>query len=321
MKNFLIIFSEILSIFLFSPVNVNAQTILNGQDSIQLKPKMLVFTRVETEASFPGGRSAWEKYIWGEIKKSQLTENDRGTCTVKFVVDKDGNIIDAQAITMVELPLAKVIIEALENGPKWIPAQQNNRNVNAWHTQSVTFEPTQKKRSLSTGPQSNYVRIKDIKKNTAAKDFDKILILGIGSASVRLVVDNLYEKLAIDLKDRKIESAYFFLGNNGDDASRKLKQILQNDNYEALMFFTQADISQLSESYYLRELPRALIKLDQAVAIRLVDINDSKNSIWEAMMEMNFTLTGKKVYQKISDLIIKNMKDNLLCDLNSKTTF
>jgi protein TonB len=34
--------------------------------------------------------------------------------------------------------LAKVAVEAIENGPKWTPAQQNGRYVNAFRLQPVT---------------------------------------------------------------------------------------------------------------------------------------------------------------------------------------
>jgi protein TonB len=36
--------------------------------------------------------------------------------------------------------LAEVAVNAIRNGPKWIPAQQNGRQVNAYRLQPVTLQ-------------------------------------------------------------------------------------------------------------------------------------------------------------------------------------
>jgi periplasmic protein TonB len=65
-------------------------------------------------------------------------KKDFGTCIVKFIVDKNGHISEVEATTMKKTRLAKVAVEAIENGPKWTPAQQNGRYVNAYRLQPVT---------------------------------------------------------------------------------------------------------------------------------------------------------------------------------------
>ena len=35
--------------------------------------------------------------------------------------------------------LARIVVDAIVNGPKWIPAQQNGRLVKAYKEQPVTF--------------------------------------------------------------------------------------------------------------------------------------------------------------------------------------
>ena len=49
-----------------------------------------------------------------------------------------GRVSDVEATTMKKSRLAKIAIEAIENGPKWIPAQQNGKYVNAYRLQPVT---------------------------------------------------------------------------------------------------------------------------------------------------------------------------------------
>jgi periplasmic protein TonB len=100
-----------------------------------------IFTKVEIEASFPGGPGAWQKYVTRAIQAEQdeFTESDFGTCIVRFIVDKTGTVSDVQATTMKGTKLAEVAVNAIRKGPKWNPAQQNGRQVNAYRLQPVTL--------------------------------------------------------------------------------------------------------------------------------------------------------------------------------------
>lgn len=100
-----------------------------------------VFTKVEIEASFPGGASAWTKYVTRAIQANQdeFTESDFGTCVVKFIVDKTGKVSQVEATTMKGTKLAEIATNAIRKGPNWTPAQQNGRYVNAYRLQPVTL--------------------------------------------------------------------------------------------------------------------------------------------------------------------------------------
>ena len=98
------------------------------------------FIPVEIEATFKGD---WNAYIKKEIEKNieELTEaGESGTCIVKFIVSKDGAVSDVEAITMKGSKLAEVAVNAIRKGPKWIPARQNGREVNAYRQQPITFK-------------------------------------------------------------------------------------------------------------------------------------------------------------------------------------
>ncbi len=103
-------------------------------------PDML-FTKVENEAEFPGGQEAWVKYIVSQIQKNQaeFTKKDFGTCVVKFIVNKDGSVTNVEATTMKDSRLAKVSMDAIRNGPKWISATQNGQIVAAYRLQPITL--------------------------------------------------------------------------------------------------------------------------------------------------------------------------------------
>ena len=101
-----------------------------------------VFTKVEVEASFPGGESKWIQYVTREIERriDELTEDGQaGTCVVQFIVDKEGNVSNVEATTMKSSKLAEIAVNAIKKGPKWIPAIQNGRQVKAFRRQPVTF--------------------------------------------------------------------------------------------------------------------------------------------------------------------------------------
>ena len=100
-----------------------------------------IFTKVEIEASFPGGAGAWTKYVQSAIENNQdeFTESDFGTCIVKFIVDKTGRVSEVEPTTMKGTKLAEVATNTIRKGPNWTPAQQNGRYVNAYRLQPVTL--------------------------------------------------------------------------------------------------------------------------------------------------------------------------------------
>jgi ribulose 1,5-bisphosphate synthetase/thiazole synthase len=75
---------------------------------------------------------------------NKLRKSDYGTCNVRFIVDKTGHVSNVVALTMKKSRLAKIAIDAIENGPRWKPAQQNGKFVNAYRVQPVTVAPPEK---------------------------------------------------------------------------------------------------------------------------------------------------------------------------------
>ncbi|MDQ6761977.1 MAG: energy transducer TonB, partial [Bacteroidota bacterium] len=106
-----------------------------------------LFSKVENEAEFPGGREAWIKYIVGKVQANQdtLTAKDFGTCVVKFIVNKDGSVTNVKATTMENTQLARIAVEAIKTGPKWIPATQNDMVVASYRLQPVTLTNPERK--------------------------------------------------------------------------------------------------------------------------------------------------------------------------------
>jgi protein TonB len=102
-----------------------------------------VFTKVEVEASFPGGEGAWRKYLERTLNSSTPVDNGapEGSYTVwvQFIVDKEGNISDVKALSNHGFGMEDEAVKVIKKGPKWVPALQNGRNVKAYRKQPITF--------------------------------------------------------------------------------------------------------------------------------------------------------------------------------------
>jgi periplasmic protein TonB len=105
-----------------------------------------IFEKVEIEASFKGGESAWRKYLERNLNANVPVDNGapEGTYTVyvQFVVSKDGKISDVKALTNHGYGMEKEAVKVIEKGPPWTPAIQNGRQVNAFRKQPITFRVT-----------------------------------------------------------------------------------------------------------------------------------------------------------------------------------
>ena len=99
-------------------------------------------TKSEIEPSFPGGEEAWNRYITNVIKQNIKEISDEGiagTCQIRFIVNRDGRVMDVTALTLRGTKLAKVAVNAILKGPKWSPGQQNGHYVASYRIQPVTF--------------------------------------------------------------------------------------------------------------------------------------------------------------------------------------
>ncbi len=107
-----------------------------------------LFTKVETEAAFPGGNEAWKKYLTTHLDASLPIKEGwaKGNyvITLQFIVDKDGSLSNITALNYPDSKTAAHCIKMLQNGPKWIPASQNGHIVKSYRRQPVTFVITEK---------------------------------------------------------------------------------------------------------------------------------------------------------------------------------
>ncbi|HEX6915615.1 MAG TPA: energy transducer TonB [Chitinophagaceae bacterium] len=100
---------------------------------------------VQQEAQFPGGLQAWKKYLESTLDHS-IPEKlglapGRYTVVVSFRIDKDGRISEVKAENIPGrcAACAAEAVRVISEGPDWLPAVQNNKNVIFRQRQSITF--------------------------------------------------------------------------------------------------------------------------------------------------------------------------------------
>mgnify|MGYP001544664360 CR=1 FL=1 len=95
----------------------------------------------DAQCTFPGGPSAWQRYVTRAImaQLDAFTDEDYGTVLLRFVVDTSGNITDLETLCMKNTMLAKVVFNVIKNGPQWVPAEYNGKKIKAIRIQPVTI--------------------------------------------------------------------------------------------------------------------------------------------------------------------------------------
>jgi periplasmic protein TonB len=101
------------------------------------------FTKVEIESEFPGGAAAWLRYLNKNLRYPDDAVNNeiQGTVVVQFIVDKEGNVSDVQAISGPDNGgLREEAIRVIKKSGKWTPAVQNGRQVKSYKKQPIVFK-------------------------------------------------------------------------------------------------------------------------------------------------------------------------------------
>lgn len=137
----LISFTLLLSYSGFSQQTTAEPDSLKNTDNI-------IFYKVEEEADFPGGIAAWKKYLIKNLKVNIPVKKGAPagfyTVVIKFIVTKDGTVMKPEADTNHGYGMEEEVIRIISKGPKWLPARQNNKPVNAYRRQAVTFVISEK---------------------------------------------------------------------------------------------------------------------------------------------------------------------------------
>jgi len=98
------------------------------------------FTKVEIESELHGGSAAWMRYLNKNFRYPQdaIDNEIQGTVVVQFIVDKEGNVSDVEAVSGPS-ELRDEAVRVIKKSGKWTPAIQNGRQVKSYKKQPIVF--------------------------------------------------------------------------------------------------------------------------------------------------------------------------------------
>lgn len=117
----------------------NGNNVVEAPKKVDEDPQ---FLPVEFEAQFPGGMQAWARFMNRNLHYPEEAVNIdvSGQVVVQFVVDKDGNVSDVQAISGPDKGgLREEAVRVIKRSGKWTPGNQNGQPVKSYKRQPVTF--------------------------------------------------------------------------------------------------------------------------------------------------------------------------------------
>ena len=103
-------------------------------------PADSIYTTVDSVAYYPGGTRAWIRFLSKNLHYPQEAQDNeiQGTVEVKFIVDKQGYISNAVAISG-PAALREESVRIIVLSKRWEPATVKGIAVKAYTRQSLTF--------------------------------------------------------------------------------------------------------------------------------------------------------------------------------------
>ena len=101
-----------------------------------------VFVAVQKMPEFVGGMDALMNYLSTNIQYPAEAQQKgiHGTVIISFIVEKDGSLSDVQVVRGVDPSLDNEALKVIQKMPKWIPGQQDGKNVRVKFTLPVEFK-------------------------------------------------------------------------------------------------------------------------------------------------------------------------------------
>ena len=104
-----------------------------------------VFDVVEEAPEFPGGITEMMRYLQNNIKYplTCYQQGVQGRVIVKFVIDTDGTVVNAEVLKAIDPHLDKEALRVVNTMPKWKPGRQKGKTVRVRYTLPIHFRLTE----------------------------------------------------------------------------------------------------------------------------------------------------------------------------------
>ena len=100
-----------------------------------------IYTRVDKQPDFPGGLTAFYKYLGKTIKypSGARQKGIQGKVVLQFIVKKDGSIANVKVVRKVSPDIDREAARAIGISPKWRPGLIKGKPVNCQFNVPVSF--------------------------------------------------------------------------------------------------------------------------------------------------------------------------------------
>ena len=97
---------------------------------------------VEQMPQFPGGEEELLRFIQDNLRypPSAAEIGIDGRVTIRFVVDRSGNVTDVTVMRGLDPACDKEAVRVVKLMPKWIPGRQNGRTVPVYYTLPIVYK-------------------------------------------------------------------------------------------------------------------------------------------------------------------------------------
>ncbi|MBS1948325.1 MAG: energy transducer TonB [Bacteroidetes bacterium] len=96
----------------------------------------------ELESEYPGGLPAWSRFLTSNLHYPDRAINNevQGEVRVQFIVDLNGDAIDAEINKSVEYALDEEALRIIRISGKWAAAMLDNKKVKSYKIQPIIFK-------------------------------------------------------------------------------------------------------------------------------------------------------------------------------------
>lgn len=151
---------------------------------------------------------------------------------------------------------------------------------------------------------------------------DSILLIGAGSLTTNIFIDDVSEYAIKSLSEKKIVARYYFLGETIKDAKSALDTI-KKEGYKAILFFipkgdtyfepqghiNATDVNTRLGSFKIIT-PSSSLDYHQRFLFQLCLPDANKTNIWSASVEVSCNLKKSKTAKKVATNTISYFKNN-----------
>jgi protein TonB len=129
---------------LLKTIDYHSNMIIYPNGETDSLTKEIIDTTDRFPADFKGGIPGWTKYLQKNLVTPErlfnLSRKDTiYTVTVKFTINKTGEVVDAFLLRSSEWSADKEALSILNKSPKWIPAMIKGKPVFYTHRQNISF--------------------------------------------------------------------------------------------------------------------------------------------------------------------------------------